>query len=125
MREINPFEFVKKIALEFGVDGTKKYKTFFSQFPIKNGKKKISSSADAIIVDAIGNEFPYMLNPYQRNNDKLKEFDFIYVIRSKGLNEIINETGALVKTEICKICEGGGWYSWGTKYTYGDVYCEI
>lgn len=96
-----------------------------TQFPVKNGIRKISSFYDAKIVDKNGNEFDYMLNQNTRNNEKLLDFDYIYVSRPKSLQQIIEETGAKVTAKKCKICEGGGWYSQGFRYTYKDIYCEV
>jgi len=123
--EVTYYQFCKTISEDFGIEINQKHKTFFNQFPIKNGKIKINSFHDAVIVDANGNEYPYMLGQTIRNEDKLLDFDYIYITRPKGLKEITEETGIKLKSNPCKICEGNGWYSQGKKYFYKDITCEI
>lgn len=119
------YQFCKTIAEDFNIELNQKHKTKLSQFPIKNEKRKINSFHDATIVDNQGNEYPYMLSKCIRNEEKLIDFDYIYVIRPKDLTQIIKETGIVLKSESCRICEGGGWYSQGTKYFYKDISCEV
>lgn len=123
--EVTYYQFCKTISEDFGIELNQKHKIFFNQFPIKNGKRKINSFHDAIIVDKDRNEYPYMINQTVRNEEKLLDFDYIYVTRPKGLNQIIEETGVKLKSKSCKICEGGGWYSKGTEYFYKDITCEV
>jgi hypothetical protein len=123
--EVTYYNFCKQIAQDFKIELNQKHKTKMGQFPIKNGVRKISSFYDAKIVDRKGNEFEYMLNQNTRNDEKLLDFDYIYVNRPKGLNQIIEETGAKITSKKCKICEGGGWYFRGFKYTYKDISCEL
>lgn len=125
MKEVANYEFISRIADDLKINDTKQIKTYSYHFPFVNGKRKIKSTHDAIIVDKQGNEFPYMITHFQRNEEKLLDFDYIYVNRQKSIGEIIEETGVEIKTERCKICEGGGWYSWGTRYIYKDIFCEI
>ncbi len=122
---VSEYNFCNQIAKDFGIELHKKYKTKFNQFPIKNGKRKINSTYDAIIVNKEGNEYPYMLSQTIRNEEKLVDFDYIYVVRPKSLYEIVEETKVVLRSESCKISEGGGWYSKGTKYFYKDISCEI
>lgn len=123
--EVSYYQFCKIIAEDLGIELNVKHKMFMSQFPIKNGKRKITSFFDAKIVDRNGDEHPYMINQTVRNEEKLLEFDYIYVIRPKGLEEIIKETGLQLKSKKCRICEGGGWHSQGTRVFYKDIYCEF
>ena len=123
--EVTYYQFCKTIADDFKIELNQKHKTKFSEFPVKNGRRKISSFYDSTIVDANGNEYPYMLNQSMRNEEKLVDFDHIYFIRPKNLNQILNETGIKLRSEKCKICEGGGWYSQGTRYFYKDISCEV
>ncbi len=123
--EVTYYQFCKTIAEDFGIKLNQKHKTNFNQFPIKNGKRKINSFHDATIVDSQGKEYPYMINQTVRNEEKLIEFDYIYITRPKNLNQIIEETGVVLKSKSCKICEGGGWYSQGTKYFYKEISCEV
>jgi hypothetical protein len=125
MNSVTYHEFCKAIAKDYSIELSHKQKTYFEDFPIKKGKKKINSFSDAVIVDNDGNEYPYMLTPHNRNEDKLIDFDYIYITRSKSLNRILNEVGLDLRSEICKISEGGGWYSVGIRYFYKDLYCEI
>jgi hypothetical protein len=123
--DVTYYQFCKTIADDFGIELNQKHKTKFNQFPIKNGKRKINSFHDAIIVDKQGNEYPYMISQTIRNEEKLIDFDYLYVTRPKNLNQIIKETGVVLKSQYCKIYEGGGWYSYGTKYFYKDISCEV
>lgn len=125
--QVTYYQFCKTIADDFKIELNQKHKTKLSQFPIKNGKRKISSFYDAVIVDVDGNEYPYMLSqtPPIRNDEKLIDFDYIYIIRPKGLEQILKETGVNLKSKKCRICEGGGWYSQGRRYFYKDISCEV
>lgn len=123
--EVNYYEFCKKIAEDFGIELHKRQKYYFEYFPTKNGKKKINATYDSVIVDRLGNEHPYMVNSGQRNEEKLIDFDYIYTETLKCLDEIIKETGVKMGIKKVKICEGGGWYSWGNRYSYKDIYCEF
>jgi len=119
------YQFCKTIAEDFKIELNQKYKTKLSSFPIRNNKRKIKSYYDARIVDNEGNEYPYMLTQTIRNEEKLVDFDYIYVIRPKSLEQIIKEIGINLKSEKCKISESGGWYSQGIRYFYKDIFCEI
>ena len=66
-----------------------------------------------------------MINSNSRNEEKLTDFDYIYIIRAKQLEQILEETGLKLESKPCKICEGGGWYSKGRKYFYKDITCEL
>lgn len=123
--EVTSHEFIKKICSDFSIDFYQKIKKYYNEFPLINGVKKINLFNDSIIVDKNGNEHPYMLGKYLRNEEKLKDFDYIYIIRPKAFNQIIEETGLFLKSEKCKISEGGGWYSQGTRFFYKDIYCEL
>jgi len=123
--EVTYYQFCKIIANDFNIELNQKYITKLNQFPIKNGKRKINSTNNSIIVDVNGNEHPYMLSQTIRNEEKLIHFDYIYVIHQKGLEQILKEIGIKLKWEKCKICEGGGWHSQGIRYFYKDVYCEV
>jgi len=127
MENISYYQFCKTIADDFGIELNQKVKTPISKFPLKDGKRKIHSSYDAVIVDKDGIEHPYMISqfPAIRNNEKLIDFDYLYTIRPKGLEQIIKETGVKLSSQKCQISEGGGWYSQGTKYFYNDITCEV
>jgi len=125
MKDVPFYQFRKTIAEDLNIDVNQKYKTYFIQFPIKNGKRKINSFRDAIIVDRNGNEYPYMLDKTIRNEEKLIDFDYIYVIRPKNLDQLLKETGIKLRSKKCRIDEGGGWYSNGVRYYYKDFCCEV
>lgn len=125
MEAVTYYNFCKQIANDYNIDFNKKILDYPNQFPIKNGKRKIKSSYDAIIVDKNNNEYPYMLSQYQRNDDKLIDFKYIYTVRHKQLSEILTEVNLKLKSVPCKLCEGNGWFSKGTRYFYKDIYCEI
>jgi hypothetical protein len=122
MKEVPKHQFVGTIASDYGLDVNKKIIKYFHEFPIVNGKRKISSFYDAIIVDSIGKESPYMLNKTTRNEKQLTSFDHIYFIRAKSIMEIIKEANVQLETESYKLCEGGGWYSIATRYFYKNIY---
>jgi len=123
--EVTYYQFCKTIAEDFNIELTQKNKVKLTQFPIKNGKRKINFSYDGIIVDKDGNEYPYMLTQTIRNEEKLIDFDYIYNTIPKSLAQIVNETGVKLKSKPCKICEGNGWYTHGIKYSYNEIHCEI
>jgi hypothetical protein len=129
MTEVNSYQFCKRIADDYQLELKEKYKTYQTQFPInKNtGKRKINSSHNAIIVDKSGNEFPYMTSPHSniRNEEKLIDFDYIYIERVKPIDQLEKEAQITISRKKCRICEGGGWTSEGTRFTYKDIYCEI
>jgi hypothetical protein len=101
--QVTQYEFCKTIADDYGIEINEKQITKMSQFPIKNGKRKVKSFYDAIIVDTKGNEYPYMIDMHTRNNERLIDFDYIYITRSKRLNKIISEAGITLKSESVRI----------------------
>ena len=124
MENIRCSDLARMIAKDFNIEIQYKEKSYSKHFEIKNGKKKIYGRYSSVIVDKQGNEFPYMLDRNKRNEEKLVDFDYLYSIEYKTLEEIIKESGVKLKTEPCKVCEGGGWYSQGTRTHYKDYYCE-
>lgn len=123
--EVSSYKFKQQIISDYGLTPYKKVKTFHNQFPIKNGKRKIKATNTSFIVDKQGNEYPYMLNQHQRNEEKLKDFDHIYFMQHKTLDELTKEAGITLKSEPCRISEGGGWYSNGSRYYYKNLTCEF
>ena len=123
--EVRYYDFCKRIANDEKIEFTQKIKVFRKDFPLKNGVTKVNATYYSIIVDKEGNEFPYMLEQYLRNDSKLIDFDYIYRITQKSLTQILEETGVNIKSEKCKICEGGGWYRQGNRYFYKDIFCEV
>ena len=129
MTEVNSYQLCKRIAEDYDLELNQKHITYRYQFPINKatGKRNINSFHDAIIVDKSGNEFPYIVSPHSnlRNEEKLIDFDYIYVIRAKSINQLEEEANIIISRKKCIICEGGGWTSKGTRFTYKDIYCEI
>lgn len=125
MEEVASYVLAEQIAKDFNLETTYIDKRYFNQFLTKNGKKQINATNTSIIVDKDGNEHPYMISQYVRNDAKLIEFDHIYQVVRKSITQLIKESGVEVKREKCKISEGGGWYSEGQRITYKDMYCEI
>lgn len=122
--ELSIYDFTQEITKDYNIELTQIVKTMFNQYPIKNGKRKIKANYNAIIVDKKGNEYPYMLTPSIRNEDKLVEFDYIYITQTKSLKQVIQEANIELQSSSCKISEGNGWYSNGTKYIYKNFYCK-
>jgi hypothetical protein len=122
MNNVGYLEFCSIIAKDYNIKHEIQLRTYYNEFPFKNGKKKINATNNSKIVDFNGNEFPYMITPTVRNEEKLIEFDYIYRYGYKSLREILKESNLTLLTEYCKICEGGGWYSHGKRYFYKD-YC--
>lgn len=120
--EVTIATFTERIVKDFGLDD--KTKIIQRNFPTVKGRRKINASQGSIIVDKEGNEHPYMLTVNKRNDGKLVDFDYIYTVVYKGLLDVIKESGLKLKTEPCRICEGGGWYRNGTKIFYKDISCE-
>ena len=123
--EISYADFCKIIAQDYNIEIKEKCKKYFNEFPVKNNKRKIKATHNAIIVDKNGKEHPYMLRGQIRNDEKLIEFDYIYTIVQKSLDKILSEANITLESENCKISEGGGWYSNGKKYFYKEFTCEI
>ena len=123
--EVSSYTFKQQIIQDYNLTPYKKVKIPHNQFPMKNGKRKIKVSHNSIIVDKNGNEYPYMLNQHQRNEEKLNDFDHIYFIQYKTLDEITKEAGITLKSQSCKISEGDGWYSNGNRYYYKNLICEF
>lgn len=125
MKEVSLYALKKAICDDYNLELNRKYKIYKNEFPIKNGKRKIKASNTHIIVDREGNEYPYMLNEYQRNDEKLVDFHYLYINAPKQLDEILKEANITLDVKPCRIDEGGGWYSKGKRYTYKDIYCEV
>jgi hypothetical protein len=118
-------QFLAEICNDHNIDIMKKVINKYNDYPIVNNRRIIHASYSSVIVDRKGQEWPYMLTQSARNNDKLFEFDHIYTMYGKNLDEILKEINLTLKSEPCRICEGGGWYSQGTRWFYKDIYCEI
>lgn len=125
MKQITKDQMIRSIATDYNLDPYTKIVQTFKSFPIVNGKKRISASFDSIIMGKDDIEHPYMLDQHKRNEEKLIDFKYIYrIVLKSSLKSIADEAGIQLKSSKCKVCEGGGWYSHGTRYEYKDTYCE-
>ena len=128
MKDLSYSHFCDIVAKRYNIDRKVKVKFKQDSFPRNNkGKQKIHMPHDSTIVDKKGIEHPYMLpeNYNQRNDSKLKEFDHVYFYRYIDIEEIEKVAGIKIKRENCRVCEGGGWYSNGTRYIFEDYCCEV
>ena len=126
MTELKSYDFCKQICEENNIEfNTKVIIGYEKDFPLReNGTRKISASYHSFIVDKEGNTHKYMLNHYQRNEEVLKSFDYIYINSFVSISELINDYGIEITSEKCKISEGNGWFSDGVRYIYKNIYCE-
>lgn len=128
MSEKNPVlvsytEFIKKIADDFGLSIEKEYKLMFPAEPMAVKRFARHVAIDVRVWDG-KTERPYMLAG-QRNEEALKNATELRRIGAKGLDEIIKEARIELKSENCRLCEGGGWHSAGTRYVYKNYCIEI
>lgn len=78
-------------------------------------------------------EHPYMINLRKRGNvhgnrneEIFKKGVELRLYVDKSMREIAKEVGiGSLKEKRCQICEGGGWFSDGWRYSYGDYYTEV
>ena len=126
MKAVSTTEFRYVIANDFNINLWVNTKIYFTSFPIVDGKRKINCRSNCVIVDKDGIEHPYMIDENRRNEEKLLDFDHLLLRREKTLNEVLEDVGFCVEIEVekCRVSEGGGWYSFGAKYTYKNIYCE-
>ena len=125
MKEISNWDMTRLIADDYDIPLKFERRVYYNQFPMKGGKRKINSSVDSIIVHSDGSRYPYMLPNGSRNNGRLVEFDFISTTITKSLLTVVAETKQEFKYERCKLDEGGGCWSWGTRMYYKDFYTEF
>lgn len=123
MEELSYRNFVKKIAEDFNLSPDKEYKLSLPADK-KAFKNFVRGDAYRMRIFDGTNEHPYMLEN-KRNDEALAKGVELRYLGEKGLNTILEETGLKLKSENCRICEGGGWYSNGTKYFYKDYCVEV
>lgn len=124
MESVSYSKFISQIAEDFNTSLEKEYTL---NLPNIKGKIKgftASVASRVRIFDGI-EEHPYMLSKHLRNEDKFKQGVELRYLGEKGFDEIIKESGIQLKSSPCKICEGGGWSSQGTRYYYKETYCEF
>lgn len=126
MKHVRYTEFTEEIAKDFGISIQKEY---VLQLPADKKTIKsftISRANDVRIFDGV-QEHPYIFNKpgTQRNEEALANGKELRYLGYKGLVEILEVAGNSVTTKSCRICEGGGWSSEGTRYMYKEIYCEI
>lgn len=123
MEQVTHSEFIAKIATDFGINIEKE---FILKLPAdkKTMKDFTQSIAKKVRIFDGQNEYPFMLSG-KRNEDALMIGVELRYKGEKDTAEIIKESGVKLEYKNCKISEGGGWYSSGTRYIYKDIYCEI
>ena len=114
---------VLKIAQDAGISPYKEYTLKLPASRIAIKRFVVSVAGDVRIFDG-QSEHPYML-PKQRNDAMLMKGIELRRKGMKSLREIIKESGANVSSNSVQICEGGGWYSKGTRYEYKNFYTEV
>lgn len=120
MKKVSTEELKHKIASEHGIKTTKRVVQSSSSF--KNNK--ISCKSNSVIVDKNGEEHPYMLNEMQRNDSKLKDFDYIYTDVPKDIKQVAKEANVSLNEKSTKVDAGNGCFSHGKQYSYKDNYCD-
>jgi hypothetical protein len=116
-------EFIDRIATDFNLSLEKEFRL---KLPTdkKTMRRFITSVAYKTRIFDGTNEHPYML-PTRRNDEALATGIELRYTGRKSFGEVLDESGAEVKSCSVKMCEGGGWYSAGTKYTYKEIYIEL
>lgn len=122
-KEVTYYEFIKTICSDHNISIDKEYTL---KLPAdKRVMKWFTRSRAGQIRIFDGNaEHPYMVDG-TRNDGVLVNGNELRIKDTKSFDLILKETGVKLQSGKCKICEGGGWYSEGTRYIYKDIYCEI
>jgi hypothetical protein len=123
MKQLNYYDFIKRIADDFNVPLTREY-TLKMPAPIPAIKSFVRGRAANVRCFDGTNEQPFMATNQQRNNCAIVKSKELRVNAFKTLDFLIQETGLKLQTKSVRICEGGGWHSEGTRYIYKDVYYE-
>jgi hypothetical protein len=124
MKEVYYHVFLAKLCQDFDMITTKE---LVLKLPADNKKVKsftTSRARDVRIFDG-QIEHPYMLNEYKRNDEILSKGKELRYKTSKSLRELISEYNLPIQTKPCRICEGNGWTSSGTRYSYENMFIEI
>ena len=123
MKNLSYYQFIERLKQDYNIIDTKEV-----VLNLPNDNKKIKSftcsrASDIRIFD--GNiEHPYMIGN-TRNEKILLSGKELRCETPKSLKELIVEYNLTIQTKPCRICEGNGWTSSGTRYSYKDVFTEI
>lgn len=124
MKNVYYFDFINAIKADFNIviDKEVTLKLPANKKNIKNFTR--SMARDVRIFDG-NTEHPYMLTNGQRNEDILSIGKELRCTTQKRLHELITEYNLPVQSKPCRICEGNGWTSSGTRYIYKDLFIEL
>ena len=123
--------FVSTICEDFGVSPEKKICIKSLTKPnIKQFVRGCASNVEIVTEEGV---YPFMIDAIskngktfrKRNDEKLKKATRLKKTRTKFLSEIIEELGLKLKSEKCRVCEGGGCYSEGERIYYKDLFIEV
>lgn len=123
MKEVYYHVFIAKLCQDFDIITTKE---LILKLPADNKKIKsftTSRAKDVRIFDGQV-EYPYMLGD-KRNDEILSKGKELRYKASKSLRELMSEYKLPIQTKSCRICEGNGWTSSGTRYSYKNMFIEI
>lgn len=123
MSEVTYYEFIDLLSKEFNLKTHKEY-TLKLPAARKVVKYFTTSVANEVRIFDGEKEHPYMIEK-GRNEDVFKKGVELRRFGRKSICEILAEIPVKLRTESCKICEGGGWYSKGTRYYYKENYIEV
>lgn len=123
MKEVYYHVFIAKLCQDFDMITTKELTL---KLPTDNKKIKsfITSRARDVRIFDGKIEHPYMLSD-KRNDEILSKGKELRYKASKPLRELMSEYNLPIQTKSCKICEGNGWTSSGTRYSYKNMFIEI
>ena len=123
MEQITILSLIEEIANDFCLNPKKESKLRLPASKIALRRFTRGVAHEVRIFDGIS-EHPYMIDINTRNNTLFERAVELRYLGWKSLEEILKEAGIELKTQKCKICEGGGWYFHGTRYFYKSFYSE-
>lgn len=124
MKQVYYYEFLAKLCQDFDMITTKEITLKLPADKKKIKSFTVSKARDIRIFDG-KIEHPYMLDDNKRNDEILSKGKELRHKKSKSLRELILEYNLPIQTKSCRICEGNGWTSSGTRYSYKDMFVEI
>ena len=124
MKQVRYLDFVSEIAKDNAVKLEKEVTLSLpaDRFTIRSF---VARRAHAVRVFDGEIEHSYMQTQNQRNEEALKKGVELRVLATKNLNEVLKEAKITLQSERCEVCEGGGWYSEGSRYFYKNIYTEF